>query len=97
MPLFKKASSLILFINIDPLNLIDEKIFFEGKKVILVPDSFDFPDTFKGVWEKGLNNQKYFLKLCGSGGGGFLLGFAPDFEAAKEELKEYDLKIVQRI
>ena len=32
IPLFKKASSLILFIRIFPLNLIDEKISFEGKK-----------------------------------------------------------------
>ena len=34
IPLFKKANSLILFIRVFELNLIDEKISFEGKNVI---------------------------------------------------------------
>ena len=34
IPLFKNANSLILFIRIFALNFIDEKISFEGKKVI---------------------------------------------------------------
>ena len=34
IPLFKKANSLILFISVFELNLIDEKISFEGKNVI---------------------------------------------------------------
>ena len=42
IPLFKKASSLILFSNIDELNLVDEKTSLEGRKFILVP-FFVFP------------------------------------------------------
>ena len=37
IPLFKNASSLILLSRIDELNFNDEKISFEGKKVIFVP------------------------------------------------------------
>jgi mevalonate kinase len=32
------------------------------------------PDKFKSIWEEGLNHDDYYLKLCGSGGGGYLLG-----------------------
>ena len=35
IPLFKNANSLILFSNIEALNLVEEKISFEGKKLIL--------------------------------------------------------------
>lgn len=28
------------------------------------------------TWEKSLDNQDYSLKICGAGGGGFMLGFA---------------------
>ncbi len=34
------------------------------------------PDTFLPLWKRGLEQGEYLLKLCGSGGGGFLLGFA---------------------
>ena len=34
------------------------------------------PDDINKIWEKGLNEYQYSLKLCGAGGGGFFLGFA---------------------
>jgi mevalonate kinase len=37
------------------------------------------------------------LKLCGSGGGGYILGFTRDYEQAKLQLKDYQLELVQRI
>ena len=40
IPLFKNANSLILFSKIVELNLINEKISFDGKKFILVPFFF---------------------------------------------------------
>jgi len=40
------------------------------------------PETFTNVWENGLNNELFYLKLCGSGGGGFLLGFTRSFREA---------------
>jgi mevalonate kinase len=44
------------------------------------------PEQFLALWEDGLEDHKLVLKLCGSGGGGFLLGFSPDYEAARERL-----------
>lgn len=41
------------------------------------------PEPFRPLWKKGLENSLYFLKLCGSGGGGFLLGFTCEPEKAK--------------
>ena len=44
------------------LNFIDEKISFDGEKVILVPNSFDLPIIFKGYFASPLlNSVKYFL------------------------------------
>ena len=34
------------------------------------------PDKFKDVWQQGLKHNEYHLKICGAGGGGFIIGFA---------------------
>jgi mevalonate kinase len=52
------------------------------------------PKAYHKIWEKGLEKGSYYLKLCGSGGGGFLLGFAEDMEKAKKELKESNVDII---
>ncbi|MHC1778286.1 MAG: mevalonate kinase [Lentimicrobium sp.] len=52
------------------------------------------PETFKKIWRYGLESQTFYLKLCGSGGGGFLLGFTDDFEKAKAELRTLDVEII---
>lgn len=52
------------------------------------------PEAFKKVWRQGLESQSYCLKLCGSGGGGFLLGFTEDFERAKKDLRKLDIDII---
>jgi mevalonate kinase len=54
------------------------------------------PRRFRKVWKKGLDTQSYYLKLCGSGGGGYLLGFAEDLDKAQAELHEHELKIIHR-
>ena len=54
------------------------------------------PTHMLDVWKKGLETEDYFLKLCGSGGGGYILGFTEDFEKTKEELKDYKLQVVYR-
>ncbi len=41
------------------------------------------PENFMAAWQWGLDSGKFQLKLCGSGGGGFLLGFTTDYVAAK--------------
>ncbi|HLN52193.1 MAG TPA: hypothetical protein VK212_00705 [Lentimicrobium sp.] len=52
------------------------------------------PEAFRKVWQHGLESQSYYLKLCGSGGGGFLLGFTQDFEKAKSDLRKQDVDII---
>lgn len=52
------------------------------------------PGTFIEIWKKGLETSSYYLKLCGSGGGGYLLGFAEDLDKAREELEKLDVKII---
>jgi mevalonate kinase len=52
------------------------------------------PEQFLGVWQNGIDTNDYYLKLCGSGGGGYILGFTEDLEKAKKSLKDYKLEVV---
>lgn len=52
------------------------------------------PAPFKEIWKKGLDSPTYQLKLCGAGGGGFLLGVAPDFETARRDLAPHALRLL---
>ncbi len=49
------------------------------------------PDGYEHVWEHGLQTHKYLIKLCGSGGGGFLLGFTDNYDHARDELKKLNI------
>jgi mevalonate kinase len=49
------------------------------------------PDDFKEIWKNGLETQLYTIKLCGAGGGGFLLGFTEDWEAFR--VSSYGLRV----
>lgn len=53
-----------------------------------------FPETLQKEVSKGLDNGDYFLKLCGAGGGGFMLGFTKDWEKTQEDLKDYQLELI---
>jgi mevalonate kinase len=55
------------------------------------------PTHFEDIWQKGLDTNAYYLKLCGSGGGGFVLGFTEDIEKAQEMLKEHKLQVIYKI
>ena len=52
------------------------------------------PKQFHELWKKGIETNQYYLKLCGSGGGGYILGFTEDIETAKMALKDYKLEVV---
>ena len=52
------------------------------------------PEPFQGIWLKGLETAGYYMKLCGSGGGGFLLGFTRDYEKTKEEFNKAGYQII---
>jgi len=38
------------------------------------------PEKYRQIWMDGLTSGNYTLKLCGAGGGGFILGFTEDFK-----------------
>lgn len=50
------------------------------------------PKIFQELWAKGLKSEEFYFKLCGAGGGGYLLGMTKDFRRAKEILKSYEVK-----
>lgn len=63
-------------------------------KVVLSHFKPMIPEEFHQIWQKGIESNEYYLKLCGSGGGGYILGFTEDYEKAKETLKDYKLEVV---
>lgn len=80
---FLKADFKSLFLNIKKLS-----------KVVLKNFKPMIPEDFHSIWAKGIESNDYFLKLCGSGGGGYILGFSQDFEKAKSALRDYKLEVV---
>ncbi|WP_298285965.1 mevalonate kinase [uncultured Lutibacter sp.] len=76
------------------------KSLFENVKQLskVVLDNFQpmIPKRFHTIWQKGLESNDYYLKLCGSGGGGYILGFTEDFNKTKSILNEYKLELVYR-
>lgn len=63
-------------------------------KVVLSNFKPMIPNQFHDIWQKGIDSNSYYLKLCGSGGGGFILGFTQDYKEAKKLLKDYKLELV---
>lgn len=76
----------------------DMKSLFKNTKQLskVVLNNFKpmIPEQFHGVWQQGIDTNDYYLKLCGSGGGGYILGFTEDLEKAKQSLKDYKLEVV---
>lgn len=63
-------------------------------KVVLNNFKPMIPEQFHELWQKGIETNDYYLKLCGSGGGGYILGFTEDIDKAKESLKGHKLEVV---
>jgi len=62
----------------------------------VVLDNFKpmIPVEFHKLWKQGIDSNDYYLKLCGSGGGGYILGFTEDIHKARKALKDYNLEVV---
>ena len=80
---FLKGNITSLFSNVKQLS----KVVFNNFKPMI-------PEQFHQLWQQGIDSNDYYLKLCGSGGGGYILGFAEDLEKAKQSLKGYKLEVV---
>jgi len=76
----------------------DVKSLFSNIKQLshVVLDNFKpmIPKQFHALWKNGIETNDYYLKLCGSGGGGYILGFTQDFDKAQNALKDYKLEVV---
>ena len=79
----------------------DTKPLFNNLKKLshLVFENFSpmIPHSMKELWQQGIETNAYYLKLCGSGGGGFVLGFTPDYDQAKTLLKGYETELIYRL
>lgn len=65
-------------------------------KVVLANFKPMIPKAFHNLWQQGIDTNAYYLKLCGSGGGGYILGFTQDYSKAQKMLKNYKLELVYR-
>ena len=76
----------------------DVKGLFKNVKKLshVVFDNFKpmIPEKFHQLWQKGIETNAYYLKLCGSGGGGYILGFTEDIENARRALSGHKLEVV---
>ena len=63
-------------------------------KVVLNHFKPMIPQQFHDLWKKGIETNEYYLKLCGSGGGGYILGFTENIDIAQKSLKDYKLEVV---
>ncbi|MCH9661223.1 MAG: mevalonate kinase [Bacteroidetes bacterium] len=80
---FLKGDVKSLFGNVKQLS----KVVFDNFKPMI-------PQEFHTLWKKGIDTNAYYLKLCGSGGGGYMLGFTEDFSKAQAELSGHKLEVV---
>lgn len=49
---------------------------------------------FQPFWQQGLASGGYVVKLCGSGGGGYLLGFTKDFTSVQKLALQKQVKLL---
>lgn len=52
------------------------------------------PSNMKSFWESGLQREDFKMKLCGSGGGGFLLGISRDFKLTRTYFHQNGLELI---
>lgn len=52
------------------------------------------PESIREIWQQGLKNNNFIMKLCGSGGGGFMLGFTRNFKDAKQYFQQKNMELI---
>ncbi|MAE07905.1 MAG: mevalonate kinase [Bacteroidetes bacterium] len=77
----------------------DDELFSNIKS--LSEFTFDYfnqmiPKSVEKIWKSGLETGNYYLKLCGSGGGGMMLGFTNDIENTLHKLRNYEIHFLER-
>lgn len=54
------------------------------------------PESLYNAWKNGIDTNAYYLKLCGSGGGGYILGFTRNYAKAEKMLKGFNKEVIFR-
>jgi mevalonate kinase len=71
---------------------------FENLKILSAFTLTNFremiPNGIETIWKLGLESDSFYLKLCGSGGGGFLLGFTKNYEHAFAQLSALKIEMI---
>lgn len=49
------------------------------------------PENFRALWQEGLSSDDFKLKLCGAGGGGFILGLVKESFPSDQSFELFDL------
>lgn len=75
--LFLQNKTDLLFQTVHHISLFQYRFFTEM-----------IPLAYKNVWLEGLASDTFKLKLCGAGGGGFILGFCKKIIEAKKVLSK---------
>ncbi|MBC7713744.1 MAG: mevalonate kinase [Rhizobacter sp.] len=52
------------------------------------------PTLYRDLWVEGIKTNDYSLKLCGAGGGGFLMGITSDFQKVKQVLSAHEIRLL---
>jgi mevalonate kinase len=52
------------------------------------------PEDYRPVWQHGLSTGDFYLKLCGSGGGGFLLGFTRNPQVVQSYFNDNGIEMI---
>ncbi len=80
---------------------VDAALLYESWKQVSLIQYHNFiemiPSVFREIWLGGTNNEHYCLKLCGAGGGGFLLGITKNYNLTKSVLKDWNMTILHEI
>ncbi len=62
------------FMKRKPAELMNSVKLISQLQFDLLPEFI--PAKFKEAWQQGLKHNEYHFKICGAGGGGFIIGFA---------------------
>ncbi len=80
------------FLDADTKNLLEN---FKKLSVIQFEHfSPMIPTLYRDLWVEGIKSNDYSLKLCGAGGGGFLMGITSDFQKVKRVLSAHEIRLL---
>lgn len=71
-----------------------ESDFYKLSRMQYLYFSNMIPKKLKNIWLEGIESKKYFMKLCGAGGGGYFIVYTQDQETEKQFLNDENYMII---